>query len=80
MGKTIFTCVYIGKKNFSRTSGPTSIKLGTNYLCIKGIKVCTNKGPGPLKRGDSCKKAKIRWFNLKYFFSRITKPEKLRVT
>jgi hypothetical protein len=24
--------------------------------------------------------AKIRWFDLKYFFSRIPKPEKLRLT
>jgi hypothetical protein len=27
---------------FSRTSGPISIKLGTNYPCIKGIQFCSN--------------------------------------
>jgi hypothetical protein len=31
VGKTIFTCVYIRKKIFSRTSRPISIKLGTNH-------------------------------------------------
>jgi hypothetical protein len=30
MGKTIFTCVYIGKI-FSRTSGPIPIKFDTNH-------------------------------------------------
>jgi hypothetical protein len=47
---------------------------------MKGIEICTNKGPGPLQGGDNCKIQKIRWFDLKYFFSRITKPEKLTFT
>jgi hypothetical protein len=38
------------EKIFSRTSRPISITLDTNYPCIKGIHVCTNKGPGPSKR------------------------------
>jgi hypothetical protein len=38
---------------FSRTSRPKSIKLGTNYLLVKRIQVCSNKEPGPLKRGDN---------------------------
>jgi hypothetical protein len=25
---------------------PKSINLGTNYLCVKGIQVCSIKGPG----------------------------------
>jgi hypothetical protein len=34
----------------SRTNGLISIKLCTNYLWIKGIQVCSNKGPGPFQR------------------------------
>jgi hypothetical protein len=30
-----------------------SIKLGTHYLWVK--EVCSNKGPGPLQRGDNHK-------------------------
>jgi hypothetical protein len=36
---------------FSRTS-QQSIKLGTNYPWVKGIQFCSNKGPGPLQRGE----------------------------
>jgi hypothetical protein len=43
---------------FSRTSRPNSIKLNTNYPYVKGIQVCTNKGPGPLQRGDNHKNKK----------------------
>jgi hypothetical protein len=38
---------------FSRTSRPKSIKLGKHYPRVKGIQVCSNKGPGPLQRGDN---------------------------
>jgi hypothetical protein len=59
MGITIFTCAYIGKKSvkivFSRTSLPISIKFDKNYLCTKGIQVCTNKGPNPFQRGGNSK-------------------------
>ena len=30
---------------FSRTTGPISTKLGTKYPWVKGIQVCSNKGP-----------------------------------
>ena len=40
---------------FSRTSRPNLIKLGTYYPCVKGIQICSNKGPGPLLRGDNYK-------------------------
>jgi hypothetical protein len=40
---------------FSRTSWPDSIKLYTNYFWMKGIHVCSNKGPDPLQRGDNHK-------------------------
>jgi hypothetical protein len=36
-----------------QTSKPKSIKLGTNYPWVKGIQVCSNKGPGPLQMGDN---------------------------
>jgi hypothetical protein len=35
---------------------PNSIKLSTNYPWMKGIQVCSNKGPDPLQRGDNYKK------------------------
>ena len=44
---------------FFRTNGPNSIKLGTNYPWVKGIQVCSNKGPGPLQRGDNHKNVKL---------------------
>jgi hypothetical protein len=44
---------------FSRTSRPNSIKLGTNYPWENGMQVCSNKGPGPLQRGDNHKNVKI---------------------
>jgi hypothetical protein len=59
IGKTIFTCVYIKKKVFSRTSKPISIKLGKNHPWVRGIINCSNKGPGPLQREDNHKNANI---------------------
>jgi hypothetical protein len=59
IGKTIFTYVYIEKKNFfSRTSSPISFKLGINHPWVKGIINCSNKGLGPLQRGDNLKMQK----------------------
>jgi hypothetical protein len=66
-------------KIFSRTSGPNSIKLGTNYPWVKGIKVCSNKGPNLLQRGDNHKNVKIGWGHLKIFFSRTTGPILIRL-
>jgi hypothetical protein len=40
----------MSKKIFSRTSGPISIKLGTNHPWVKGILNCSNKGPGLLQK------------------------------
>jgi hypothetical protein len=59
---------------FFRTSWPNSIKLGTNYPWVKGIQVCSNKGPGPLQRGDNHKNVKMGWGHLKIFSSRTTGP------
>jgi hypothetical protein len=53
------------KKIFSRTRRPNSIKLGTNYPWAKGIQVCSNKGPGPLQRGNNNKNVKMGWGQLK---------------
>jgi hypothetical protein len=58
VGKTILTYVYI-EKIFSRTSRLISIKLSINHPWVKGILNCSNKGPGPLQRGDNHKNAKI---------------------
>jgi hypothetical protein len=37
-----------------------------------GILNCSNKGPGPLQRGDNHKNAKMGWGHIKIFFSRTT--------
>jgi hypothetical protein len=50
--------MFILKKIFSRTSRPISIKLGINYPWVKGVLNCSNKGPGPLQRGDNLKMQK----------------------
>jgi hypothetical protein len=41
---------------------------------VKGIQVCSNKGPGLLQRGDNSKNVKIGWVHLKIFFSRTVGP------
>jgi hypothetical protein len=41
---------------------------------MKEIQVCSNKGPGPLLRGDDYKNVKMGWGHLKIFFSRTTGP------
>jgi hypothetical protein len=41
---------------------------------VKGIQVCSNKGPGSLQRGDNHKKVEMGWGHLKIFFSRTTGP------
>jgi hypothetical protein len=38
----------------------------------KGIQNFSNKGPGPLQRGDNHKNACIGWGNLKIFFLQST--------
>jgi hypothetical protein len=58
---------------------PNSIKLGTNYPWVKRIQVSSNRGPGPLQRGDNHKNVKVGWSHLE-IFSRTTKPEKLNFT
>jgi hypothetical protein len=40
-------------------------------------KAHSNKGPGPLQKGDNYKNVKMGLGHLKFFFSRITGPEKL---
>jgi hypothetical protein len=72
----IYICLYWKKIFFSRTSWPIWIKLGINHPWVTGILICSNKGPGPLQRGDNLKNAKkMGWGHLKIFFSRTTKPE-----
>jgi hypothetical protein len=57
---------------FSRPSRPNSIKLTTDYSWMKGIQVCSNKGP--LQTGDNHKNGKMGWGHLKILFSRTTGP------
>ena len=64
---------------FSRTSKPKSIILGTNYPWVKGIQICSNKGPGSLQRGDNHKNVKMGWGHLKSFFSTTTGPISTRL-
>jgi hypothetical protein len=49
---------FIFLKIFSRTNWLNAIILNTNYLSVKVIQVCSNKGPGSLKRGDNHKNKK----------------------
>ena len=46
---------------------------------MKGIQVCSIKGPGPLQRGDNRKNVKIGWGHLKIFFYRTTGPNLTRL-
>jgi hypothetical protein len=55
---------------------PNSIKLNTNYPLMKGIQLCSNKGPGTIQRGDNHKNVKMWWGHLKILFLRTMKPEK----
>jgi hypothetical protein len=41
---------------------------------MKGIQVCSNKGPRLLQRGDNHINVKMWWGHLKIFFSRSTGP------
>jgi hypothetical protein len=52
---------------FSRTSWPFSIKLGTIYPWVEEIQICSNKGLGPIQRGENHKNVKIGWVHLKIF-------------
>jgi hypothetical protein len=49
---------------FSRTRRPNVIELGTNYPWVKGIQVCSNKGPGPLQMADHHKNGVWSFKNL----------------
>jgi hypothetical protein len=41
---------------------------------VKRIQVYSNKGPGPLQRGDNKKNEKMGWGHLKILFSRTKGP------
>ena len=59
---------------FSWTTGPISIKLGTNHSWVVGIQVCSNKGLCRFPTGDSYEILKIHWQNLKIFSSTTIGP------
>jgi hypothetical protein len=71
-GSHIYIYLYEKKIFVFRTSKPISVKLGINHPYVKGILNCSNKGPGPLQRGNN---HKMKWGNLKIFFSRSTEPK-----
>jgi hypothetical protein len=50
MGKTVFTCVFIEKIFFSRTSRPISIKLSTSNPWVKEFDIVQIKGQILCKR------------------------------
>jgi hypothetical protein len=74
IGKTISTYVYI-EKNLLQNQQVNFNQTCTNHPWVKGILNCSNKGPGPLQRGDNHKNAKMGWAYLRIFFSRTTEPE-----
>jgi hypothetical protein len=47
---------------------------------MKGNQVWSNKGPGPLQRGDNYKNVIMGWGPLKILFLRTMKPGKLNFT
>jgi hypothetical protein len=47
------------------------MKLGTNHPWVNGILHCSNKGPGPLQRGDNYKNAEMGWIILKSSFQEL---------
>jgi hypothetical protein len=47
---------------------------------MKGIQVCSNKGPDPRQRGDNRKNVKMGWDHLEILFLRTMKREKLNFT
>jgi hypothetical protein len=62
--KTVKIHWYFFKIFFSRTRWPNLIKLGTHYPWVKGIQVYSNRGPGPLLRGDNHKNGMGSFKNL----------------
>jgi hypothetical protein len=44
---------------FSRTTGPISTKLGTNYPWGEGFQVCSNEGDRLSPRGDNSERVKM---------------------
>jgi hypothetical protein len=44
---------------FSRTIGTILTRLGTNYLWVKGIQICSKDGDSPSPRGDNNERVKI---------------------
>jgi hypothetical protein len=45
---------------------------------MKGLRVCSNKGPGRLQKGDNHKNVKMGWGHLNILFSRTTLPIQTR--
>jgi hypothetical protein len=56
------------------------MKLRTSHHYVKGIHNYSNKGPGPVQRGDNYKNVNISWGHIKIFLSRTSMPENLKFT
>jgi hypothetical protein len=70
--------MFIFEKKCSREpAGQFQSKVGTINPWVKEILEYTNKGPGPLQRGDNHKNAKIWRGHGKSFSLRTTEPELL---
>jgi hypothetical protein len=64
--KTIFTCVYIGKKSSPEPASQYSIKLGADHPFMKGIKFVQIKKQVFIKGEIITKMQKIGWVILKF--------------
>jgi hypothetical protein len=47
------------KTFFFRTIGPILTRLGTNYLWVKVIQICSKEGGSPFPRGDNSERVNI---------------------
>jgi hypothetical protein len=64
---------------FSRTTGPISTRLGTDHPLGEGFQVCSNEGDRSSSRGDNSKRVKTHWKFLKFFFSRTSRPNSIKL-
>jgi hypothetical protein len=80
LGKSFFKKLTLKYIFFSKTRRPISIKLDSNYPCMKEIQVSSDKKTYPHQRGDNHKNATIGWGHLKIFLSRTSDPENRRFT
>jgi hypothetical protein len=64
---------------FSRTAGPILPRLGTNHPWRERTQVFLKERDSPSPRGDNIERVKIRRHFLKIFFSRISRPNSIKL-